>query len=530
VKHLYNGREFDGYRVRYEYGEFQLGADVGDHHKSKVFTIIDRSTNGIKWPAAAFPRNLRVKGIHGFNDSHSGRAGTSNVIGVCVDTNGWPTFYMMAFDGYEFFFHAGDVLECDDDVSPACTTGKLPQLDAPSLTEHVILASPPPSANSGPTAPQAEPPSPPPDAFVHVDPPTAPQVEPQRRQRKCKDCGTMFPFVARKTLCENCGVQPPSRAPRDESDSGTGSSSSDSDITAQVPGAVPGRKRKRARKFKPKEAQVGDILLVIAADCPYTHQRDSQKACFVKALRHMHKESLAQECTHWRQLKAWCDKMCEVHYNEAIATRNKSGNAEDIPKVSVLDTVAADWAEYHLRSGKTSKLNKKHAEIIRNMCIQTSTTVPDFAKAIASGREKHNAIMRTNRSNSCTPLLSSSPSTHLTHLSPPIARPNRDTLATALQMAMEPLHARAPPISAEKVQKFTADIVALERRTQQNRGSEFSSRLEGYVVTIMEKLGVECVADLDELEEGQEAAAELPVLVANRFRAILRARHAEGNL
>jgi hypothetical protein len=39
----------------------------------------------------------------------------------------------------------------------------------------------------------------------------------------------------------------------------------------------------------------------------------------------------------------------------------------------------------------------------------------------------------------------------------------------------------------------------------------------------MEKLGVETVADFNELEEGQEAAADLPIVATNRLKAIVRA-------
>jgi hypothetical protein len=349
-------------------------------------------------------------------------------------------------------------------------------------------------------------------------------VQDAGRQRKCKDCGRLFPFVARKTLCGQCGVQPPAQS-HDSAEGSSASSSSDSDTAPPVAGT----KRKRATKFNPQDTQVVAILYVIAADCPYTHHRDSQKACFAKALKQLHKERIALECGSGRQLKAWCDKVCELHHTAQLATVNRSGNAADIPKATVMDTVAADWAEYHLRSGKTSKQNKKHAEIIRKMCLQTSTTVPDFAKAIASGREKHNAITRTMQSNSGTPSarVSSSPSTPAPGtaqpFSPPHGRPNRDTLGQALQALMDPAQGRTTQIASGTLQKFTEDLVALERESQAGRGTEFCSKLESHVVSIMEKLGVETVADFNELEEGQEAAADLPIVATNRLKAIVRA-------
>jgi hypothetical protein len=63
---------------------------------------------------------------------------------------------------------------------------------------------------------------------------------------------------------------------------------------------------------------------------------------------------------------------------------------------------------------------------------------------------------------------------------------------------------------------------ALVEREQQLYPSNFVSRLEQYVPAIMQTLGVLCIADFAELDEGQEAACTtLPVLVMNRFQKVL---------
>jgi hypothetical protein len=238
--------------------------------------------------------------------------------------------------------------------------------------------------------------------------------------------------------------------------------------------------------------------------------------------RSLHQQQLALECTHGRQLKAWCDKLCETHHKECLAAQNKSGNADDIPKATVLDTVAADWAEYHLRSGKTSKLNKKHAEFIREMCVKTSISIPEFANRIASAREKHNAVERTNAKNAGTPVVvSASPlSTTPKH----IGRVTRETLNAAISAALDPNPRlpSCPGVSDEVVANFTAELVAAEMQVY--TAPDCVSKLEAHVPTIMRKLGVACLKDFDELEEGQEDLCDLPVLAMNRLRAVLRAR------
>ena len=588
-KHLMNGRHFAGYRVRFDDDEFDLNEAVviADHSPSDVFTLIDESTPKFKWPApaVALPRNHLASGVQGFNDKATQRAGSSKVTGVCLDIDNQVAFYKMTLKGTDLFFHVRDVTANAQRAAPKPLPTTAPASSPPLASQRAEVlrdqeqtmeqhtnarASSPPQASQRaedelqpeqpveqdtnaprsfppPASQRAEdelqpeqpvqqdtnaPPSSPPPASQRAEnnpPPSAPQPPVQDahstgRQRKCKDCGCFFPFVARKTLCGQCGVQPAAPS-HDLPEGSSASSSSDSDTGPQVPGT----KRKRATKFNPQNAQVVTILYVIAADCPYTHHRDSQKACFTKALKQLHKENIALECSSGRQLKAWCDKVCELHHTAQLATVNRSGNAADIAKATVMDTVAADWAEYHLRSGKTSKQNKKHAEIIRTMCLQTSTTVPDFAKAIASGREKHNAITRTMQSNSGTPSarVSSSPSTPAPGtaqpFSPPQARPNRDTLSQALQSLLDPAQGRTTQIASGTLQKFTEDLLALEQESQPGRGTEFCSKLESHVVSIMEKLGVETVADFNELEEGQEAAVNLPVVAANRLKAIVRA-------
>jgi hypothetical protein len=352
------------------------------------------------------------------------------------------------------------------------------------------------------------------------------------RLRKCKDCGSMFPFVARITLCPECGVQRRTASAGNEGRESDSGSSSDND---EAPG--PGGKRRRAPKFTPEQSEFATILYVIAVDCPYTHQRDSQKQAWDKCLKELHKEGQAKQCTHHRQLKAWCNKICEIHHNAVLAQQTKSGVGEEIPKATILDTVSADWAEYQLRSGKASKLNKKQAEIIRQMCTQSAVPLPDFAAAIASGREKHNAVHRTTLANSRSPTLEG----HGAAAGTPAATPqrpstpvnvNRDTLRQVMTSLMTPpaLHSdavRQPTFDSEAVAKFKEELVALERAVHESgphASRAFVSRLDAHIPLIMAKLGVECVPDLDELNEGQENACDIPVLAMNRLKAILAAR------
>jgi hypothetical protein len=341
------------------------------------------------------------------------------------------------------------------------------------------------------------------------------------RLRNCKDCGASFPWVARVTLCNACGVQKPRNTSQHSDSEDAESSASSSTSSDHHPVHLEGG-RKRARKFTPHKNQVLDIFMVIAADCPYTHQRDSQKHCWTKALKCMHRKNLAEECTKYRQLKAWCDKICETHHRDVMANLNKSGVA-DVTQPTVLDTVACDWAEYNLRTGKASKINKKHAEIIRASCVTTSTTVPEFAARIASGREKHNAIARTasasqprtsqNGTTSASPLMSP----------PPAQRPTRQYISDALQAITAPLPGTVPTADASVTAEFAK---ALVEREKQLYPENFVSRLEQYVPVIMQTLGVQCVADFDELEEGQEAACgvpsgPVPVISMNRFKKVL---------
>jgi hypothetical protein len=339
----------------------------------------------------------------------------------------------------------------------------------------------------------------------------------------------MFPFVARVTLCPQCGVQRRTNAGNDGRESDSGSSSENED---NAPG--PGGKRRRAPKFTPEPTEFATILYVIAVDCPYTHQRDSQKQAWDKCLKELHKKGHAKQCTHHRQLKAWCNKICEIHHNAVLAQQTKSGVGEEIPKATILDTVSADWAEYQLRSGKASKLNKKQAEIIRQMCTQSAVPLPEFAAAIASGREKHNAVQRTTLANSRSPTLEG----HGAAAGTPAATPqrpstplniNRETLRQAMTFITTPPSdaIRQPIIDSEAVAKFKEELVALERAVHESgphASRAFVSRLDPHVPLIMAKLGVECVADLDELKEGQENACDIPVLAMNRLKAILAAR------
>jgi hypothetical protein len=315
-------------------------------------------------------------------------------------------------------------------------------------------------------------------------------------------------------------VQEPVAALSEDGTSSSSGSTSDGDSATPVQLA---QGRKRARKFTPLAQQIPDIFLVIASDCPYTHQRDSQKACWTKALKCMHKKNLAVECTKYRQLKAWCDKICETHHKECMKNLNKSGEA-DVPTPTVLDTVACDWVDYNLRTGKASKINKKHAEIIRLSCVSTSRTVPQFAAQIASAREKHNAIVRT--ATASQPRSSPSPLMSPTSTTSTAQRPTRVDIQHALQAIMSPTGVAVSTADAAATAEFTK---ALVEREQQLYPSNFVSRLEQYVPAIMQTLGVLCIADFAELDEGQEAACTtLPVLVMNRFQKVLNSFRREN--
>ena len=96
--------------------------------------------------------------------------------------------------------------------------------------------------------------------------------------------------------------------------------------------------------------------------------------------------------TEYRQMRAWCNKICEKHHSDMLETIGKSGTAE-LPEPTIIETVSVDWAQYQLRSGKVSKIISAHAKIIRDACVPTSTTIPILSAASAS--RKHNAVQQT---------------------------------------------------------------------------------------------------------------------------------------
>jgi hypothetical protein len=286
-------------------------------------------------------------------------------------------------------------------------------------------------------------------------------------------------------------------------------------------------KRKRAPKFTPKVQEVVAVLFTIAADCPYTHERDSQKKVFKKCLKFCHRNNLITECVHPRQLKAWCDKICETNYAVMQKARNQSGVGE-IPKPTVLDTVTSDWADFQLKSGKISKVNQKHAEFIRQACVSTSTPVSTFAAEIASVRQRHNAITRTaaSTSSSAHSLLSPVADGASASSTTPVVRP-REAFAAAMLTLGAGAPARqgcdtfrqetaTPP---EGFETFRAQLVACELQTFGG-----ASKLDVHVATIMNKLGVSNMEELREVGDGQEAACNLPVLHTNRLKAIIAAQ------
>lgn len=293
-RHLMNGRDFAGYRVRYDNNEFEIGDDdiIADHSPSEVFTLIDESTPRIKWPAVALPRNHLASAVQGFNDKVTQRAGSSKVIGVCLNVDKQVAFYKMTLKGTDFFFHVRDVKTTGQPQPNNAPPSSPPQAsqraeDEPQPEQAPVQQAPNAPPSSPAQASQRAEAEPQPEQWVQQDtnaPASSPQQPVQHahstgRQRSCKDCGRLFPFVARKKLCGQCGVQPSAASP-DLPEGSSASSCSDSDTAPQVAGG----KRKRATKFNPRDAQVVSILYVIAADCPYTHHRDSQKACTRKVL------------------------------------------------------------------------------------------------------------------------------------------------------------------------------------------------------------------------------------------------------
>ncbi len=75
-----------------------------------------------------------------------------------------------------------------------------------------------------------------------------------------------------------------------------------------------------------------------------------------------------------------------------------------------------------------------------------------------------------------------------------------------------------PTATAAATAAFTKALVEREQRLYP---INFVSRLEPHVPVIMQTLGVQCIADFEELEDGQETACTLPVLVMNRFKVVL---------
>jgi hypothetical protein len=105
-------------------------------------------------------------------------------------------------------------------------------------------------------------------------------------------------------------------------------------------------------------------------------------------------------------------------------------------------------------------------------------------------------------------------------------------MSTLIQQSQSPLGAdavRQPTFDSEAGLRFKEDLLALEKAVHESgphASRAFVSRLDAHIPLIMAKLGVECVADLDELNEGQEDACTIPVLAMNRLKAILAARRA----
>ena len=153
-----------------------------------------------------------------------------------------------------------------------------------------------------------------------------------------------------------------------------------------------GGKRKRGRKFTPNKEHVFGIMYVIASNSPYTHERNSQKHIWSKVIEECCKQGMVAAATEYRQMRAWCNKICEKHHSDMQETIGKSGTAE-LPEPTIIDTVSEDWAQYQLRSGKVSKIISAHAKIIRDACVSTNTTIPILSAASAS--RKHNALQRT---------------------------------------------------------------------------------------------------------------------------------------
>jgi hypothetical protein len=524
IRQLKNGQGVvDKYRVAYDESDdvdFEEDKE-GDHRREGVYRYFGYGNCNV-WPASALNHNEEVNVFWGFNERcHEQRAnmyacirGHGRVVGVATKMNLDPVFYHIKLDDNQdghlhCFCHVFDVTSAP--TTPAQQPAQPPSHQVPSApTTPAQQPAPPPSHQvpSAPTTPAQQPAAPP----SH-----------QARQRKCKECGIMFPFVLRKTLCSQCDVQtfrevPPSAAADIGSSASSSNDSDDSDNDAF------GRKRQRARKFTPLKEEVSTIMYAIAADCPYTHHRDSQKKCFAKALKCLHRNGKAKSCTKPRQLLAWCNKVCETHYKDTMLKEMKSGNA-DVRTPTILDTVAGDWAEYQLRSGRTSKVNKKHAEVIRDACISTSRTLPEFAAAIANARTKHNAILRTMTSGasdeSRTSATPTTPSTSKT-LS---GRQAGQALQAAIFAAVTPPLSNVAPST---LSTFSTRLVALEEQLYSSQTSTFVSKLEPHVCNIMTALGVETMEDLNEIEEEQDdaaiAACKLNFIAGNRLRGVLRAQ------
>ena len=370
----------------------------------------------------------------------------------------------------------------------------------------------------------------------NAPPPAASAPASDARKRTCKDCKEPFPWQARVTLCPNCDVkeivyrEPGGSGGGDDDDGADGgyvSTSASSSGSDRVPAGT-----KRGRQFRPGEKELLPIMYIIACDSPYTHQRNSQKVAWTNALKHCHKKKIAVAATAYRQLRCWCDKVCEAHYKLAMYKVRASGNAEDVPKATIIDTVSQDWADYQLRCGKLSVINKEHAQIIRTACTTTSMTVQELSNVIAKARTKHDAVARTKAKNapadasaSFSPT-SNAPSSGSARGNVAITRTN---LQTALAELNKPLdlsaffasaQAPAPPGLAE----FAAALVELERRTFPGDMARGGPKLEAHAATIMLRLGIETVAELALCPAGSESQVGLAVLPQLRLKGVMDAQ------
>ena len=112
-----------------------------------------------------------------------------------------------------------------------------------------------------------------------------------------------------------------------------------------------------------------------------------------------------------------------------------------------------------------------------------------------------------------------SPGTESNSSATPQPRP-REAFTNALQLLQRPetFGQRTSPVP-EGFESFKAALVACE---VQAYGAP--SKLDVYAASIMKTLGVSNIKELREVEEGQEAACNIPVLPTNRLKAIIAAQ------